>query len=545
MIKAFGHNRTPTFPPPLKRIPDIAAVTIDIDQEAGTTDLVVVWNTHKIPLHRYNGDIIVSASDIGEPEDVAENDWLSSGSPLPDENENGETTTDSRDLNGTAIDYYVYGRVRIGRGPDNWGNYGYLKYQNTVAEGGGGGTASPETAYGFVDRDESIISFAVNDLGGGEYSRVFTITPTVSTFDVYIAGKKYSLEELTAEITDTPGLWTVYLVDDGGSVSLEASQTFPGMDNALVAIIYWSSALNAGLLTDERHGYIMDTDTHLYLHNTVGVRYYYGLSLTEAAGVLTITEGVIYDEDLRVEITEQNKCTILYRNGEAYYEWDEGSSIYYKLGVNSRVCYNDGLALVEAATANKYVAYWIFATNDADYPVYSLAGQTISDTIAQARTANVYQNLALGELPSKEMKLIYRVLLKTDGTFAEAQDLRVVSNMPSGTYLATDHRTLTNIGTMTHDELEAAIGALSSAYVYIAYASDNTGTDFTLVFDPVLDYSAILSTTTELDPPIVTDFAGLWKNYKGDDPPTFHISTDDPDDGVGEDGDFYAKYVDI
>lgn len=54
-----------------------------------------------------------------------------------------------------------------------------------------------------------------------------------------------------------------------------------------------------------------------------------------------------------------------------------------------------------------------------------------------------------------------------------------------------------------------------SAYVYIAYASDASGTGFTLTFDANLDYIAILSTDTEILTPAVGDFAGLWKNYKG------------------------------
>ena len=54
-----------------------------------------------------------------------------------------------------------------------------------------------------------------------------------------------------------------------------------------------------------------------------------------------------------------------------------------------------------------------------------------------------------------------------------------------------------------------------SAYVYIAYASDNEGTDFTLTFNESLDYIAILSTDTEIISPVVSDFTGLWKNYKG------------------------------
>ena len=55
----------------------------------------------------------------------------------------------------------------------------------------------------------------------------------------------------------------------------------------------------------------------------------------------------------------------------------------------------------------------------------------------------------------------------------------------------------------------------AAAYVYIAYASADDGTDFTLTFDPDLDYIAILLSLIEIVTPVAGDFAGLWKNYKG------------------------------
>jgi hypothetical protein len=53
------------------------------------------------------------------------------------------------------------------------------------------------------------------------------------------------------------------------------------------------------------------------------------------------------------------------------------------------------------------------------------------------------------------------------------------------------------------------------SYVYIAYASANDGTGFTLTFNSALDYIAIKNTTTAIVSPQASDFAGLWKNYKG------------------------------
>lgn len=68
-------------------------------------------------------------------------------------------------------------------------------------------------------------------------------------------------------------------------------------------------------------------------------------------------------------------------------------------------------------------------------------------------------------------------------------------------------------------EFEAPSGADGvdgqDAFVYIGYASDDLGADFTTTFDSALDYIAVKNTTTEIATPTVTDFTGLWKNYKG------------------------------
>lgn len=67
-----------------------------------------------------------------------------------------------------------------------------------------------------------------------------------------------------------------------------------------------------------------------------------------------------------------------------------------------------------------------------------------------------------------------------------------------------------------------------SSYTYIAYASDNTGTGFTLVFDSSLDYIAIKNTTTAIVSPGSSDFSGLWKNYKGAKGDRFIIDVQGP-----------------
>lgn len=53
----------------------------------------------------------------------------------------------------------------------------------------------------------------------------------------------------------------------------------------------------------------------------------------------------------------------------------------------------------------------------------------------------------------------------------------------------------------------------ASAYVYIAYASDASGTGFTTTFNSALEYIAIKATTTAIASPAASDFTGLWKKY--------------------------------
>lgn len=66
------------------------------------------------------------------------------------------------------------------------------------------------------------------------------------------------------------------------------------------------------------------------------------------------------------------------------------------------------------------------------------------------------------------------------------------------------------------DELKVNGSVISPAqgadgdFIYIAYASDNTGTGFTLTFSDTLAFQAIKRSATEIVTPVVGDFAGLW-----------------------------------
>jgi len=286
---------------------------------------------------------------------------------------------------------------------------------------------------GFTDKTATL-SFVP---GASGITREFTIT---GTHYIYINGVKTTKTTDTKAIADTTGLHWIYYNASG---VLSESTDHPGFSLPLVATLYWNTTTDAYLLGEERHGIGMSGETHALLHNTVGTRYESGLTLTADDTTFTVTLGTIYDEDIALDITEQTTCNILYKNGTANFEWDAAQTTLYKKNANLK--YNNVNDLADVGS-NAYVAYWVFATNDTTTPIVSLMGQRTDTNIANARINNKYESLTLGTLPFEEMKLLYRVIFRNDADpYEEVQDLRTVSNLPAGTYLATQHNALTGL----------------------------------------------------------------------------------------------------
>lgn len=331
-------------------------------------------------------------------------------------------------------------------------------------------------------------------------TRTFTIAPTGASFDVYVAGKKYTKTSESVVFTDTEGVWYFYYNASG---VLTASQTIWDLALAApVALLYWNATSDVSLdLADERHGCAMDWATHKYLHLTVGTRYVNGLaasgyvlnSAVNADVRFAFASGAISDEDLHIDIaaqTEPAQIPVFYRSG-AGGNWKRATATDYPYLTtgSGRIAYNLDTAGTwsQAEVSNTdFCAYWIFATNGKNYPIIAIQGQRQDTSLANAQNNNLYESLAFGTLPYAEMKLLFRVLVQTSNAYGstmkvrvvEVQDLRVTSNLPSGSYVATDHNSLsgrttanshpasaisnTPAGTVAATDVQAAIDELDS-----------------------------------------------------------------------------------
>jgi len=305
---------------------------------------------------------------------------------------------------------------------------------------------------GFLDR---VATLSWTDSGP---ARTFTIT---GAHTIYVNGVAYAKTTASIQIADTSGLHTIYYDASG---TLTESSVFPGFQLPIVATVYWNAGTAKGILAEERHGITMDGATHGYLHTTVGARYISGLTVASITNTtFAITVGYIADEDITLSVsnfgggdTDHTTCDVLYYNGSSTFAWDAAQTALY--GASLR--YNNGTTLTAVPTSN-YVALWVFATNavnTVNKPIAVVIGQRVDTNISNARANNTYESLSLGALPYKEAKLLYRVIYHNQGgtpTYDEVQDYRSVSNLPSGTYVATAHGVLT--GLTADDHLQYAL----------------------------------------------------------------------------------------
>ncbi len=349
---------------------------------------------------------------------------------------------------------------------------------------------------GFVNRTDSAISF-------DDATRTFTIQPTISEYSYYIQSKKYTqTAPLSAAIDDIEGNWYFYF--DGNT--LTTSQTFnPNIlyTKAYIAHVYWDATnKKAIILGEERHGLAMDWATHSYLHNLNGARYKTGFAISgytiglsgDSNLTIGISNGTVVDEDienvvvnglsgdyLAQPLTDPAQIPVLYREGSTTWRKDTATDFYFKNTASGRVNYNylsGGSSWVQQeATNNYHVAYWIFATNNILEPIMVIQGQREDALLADAITNNNYADLVGSNLPVKEFKLLYLVIIQTNDTFGGSRkaivqgvvDSRAVSPVGSTATVPTsnDHSSLINLdfvsaGHTGFQELDVTLTALAA-----------------------------------------------------------------------------------
>jgi hypothetical protein len=389
----------------------------------------------------------------------------------------GTATSFSRSDHQHAVTAAAPTGITVGQTSAEGTSTSFARADHVHATTGSGTQADLEKEpTGFPNRTDSVISFAPSP------NRRFTIAPAVSSFDFYINGVKFTKSSAdTVDLTDTTGLWFIYY-DNTGTLQASLTPWNFGDNKAFVATVYWNTAASTqGLLGEERHGLVMDWQTHEYLHRVERTRYISGFSVSgfvldsdvDANVQFGLNNGSIIDEDILMSIvhaatpsnpfeqvlTDPAEIPVVYRDG-AGGAWlkDPATTFPFKNASTgtARIAWNEDVAGTWQQTEvpnNDFVAYWIWATNDPTEPVISLQGQRTDGTLVEARANNGFDTLTLGALPSPEWKLLYRAIYQTGNGFGGTRkaklqaidDFRTAEVQPGIASAATSHSALTDL----------------------------------------------------------------------------------------------------
>lgn len=297
------------------------------------------------------------------------------------------------------------------------------------------GISTSKKFNGFVNRTDS--SIAMN-------SSNFEIT-TGSSYTLYVNGVSFIKNSTqSVAIANDKTLHYVYY-DSAGVLQVSTSVwSIISLTTTPVAIVFKDGSNYA--VTDERHGYYRDLDWHRWAHLTIGTRYYSGFTGTFDNTTLSVTQGVIYDEDIDFDsggtkttcahwIQDTGLATMRYTPAQTTpYAVTGGELAYDNLGTLTKVAQTGG---------GRYVTNFIFANGNPSEPIYTVIGQSEDATLTDAQNApmpNIY-------LSTAEWKLIYKVIYRNvagTATFVQSIDMRSVSNGPATVATSTSHASLTD-----------------------------------------------------------------------------------------------------
>lgn len=249
---------------------------------------------------------------------------------------------------------------------------------------------------------DSEISFA--DIG-----RVFTIQPKNATIPFIINQKAVTThikESQNIVISDDEGLHFIYY--DEGVLYSKVTPTYVEIEDIIVnkvitAIVYWDFDNQESIFfANERHGSMMPSIIHKYLHEKFGTSFLSGAAIenitSEGTGSLNshaqfgLSLGTAMDEDITFTAD-----SVGFLNG---------LPIYYKLGAagNIRRSYNPGFSILNTGTGRlayniydvdqwkvlevpnaDFALYHIFLTNNISEPYIAVMGENYYPNVGAAR----------------------------------------------------------------------------------------------------------------------------------------------------------------
>ena len=337
---------------------------------------------------------------------------------------------------------------------------------------------------GFVNRTDSRISVSGN---------IFRIEPTGSSYSFYSKGIK--VVKTSGDSLTIPNLTQINYIhfDTINNQISNKTTSFDFSSDIPIAYVAWNSGVGpSGQMTffaEERHGIVMDTSTHKWIHNTFGAQYVDGLSIgnyvlagngsSNSHATISIGNGTLYQEDIEINITDSSstdpfcqelspiaQIPVYYHQGSTG-QWVKNAATNYPVKYDANGPQYNLLSggtwstpPVSPGGATRYFAVWILATNQIDDPIISIMGQRVDSNQGSAESNNSWSDINLTNLPLSEVKPLYRLIFAGDADYTNVPkcslvsilDIRVAVISTIAGVTQNDHGSLFGLGDDDHSQ---------------------------------------------------------------------------------------------
>jgi hypothetical protein len=287
--------------------------------------------------------------------------------------------------------------------------------------------------------DQSYNGFVSLDGGNPTFvdgTRTLTIP---ANFTYYSNGLRYTSSSLKSkQISTDLGLHYLYI---NGETLTETTTWSDNLitDYCIVAIIYWDGTKQIYYGAEYDHGYLMDSETHLYTHDTLGFALKSGGDLgdilVDENGTsnthceFSVSATTAYDEDAKFEFTAKSSTTnigVYYLLGSsAIWHIDESRSfpVINATTGDLRAVYNQndgGTWKLTEVSNNDFLLAHIFTYNDITRKFGAIMGQNIylNRTAARAGALTEINTLLTVGAPTTEFKFLGTLIIKTSNGYS-------------------------------------------------------------------------------------------------------------------------------
>lgn len=281
-------------------------------------------------------------------------------------------------------------------------------------------------------------------------TRTYAIEPLATEFVYQIKGITYSKTSQDSVVIDN--VTGIHIIYYDGTTLKSVIGWLPGLgaDYAYVAIVQWNATDGLEVFFhDERHGSIMDRDTHGWGHFSFGTKYVEGIDLVNVIAngdgssdshcQFGITTGRFMDEDVTHFVQAQSapKQTIKAYRQSTDAQWTRTNLVdNFPIVMSSGTlpAFNEntsGSTWVQTEmTSGKYILSILFGVNDPDinHTLFAFQGQNQYDTATDARDGLHDELVTFLEsgMADQEMLPLFAFIIEGNTSFTNSVKARIV-----------------------------------------------------------------------------------------------------------------------